>query len=312
MANKKVYYYTACIKEIATNRDVTNNMRDIFNRIFNGVCVNNNGIRTMTLCQAKECISLDILFESENYLFARVGKAKDPSDAVIRDNATKRYEYVLTGEELENKTLEICTYFLLDYKCGIVGFILGKAAPSVQSLINIVNENDENHFMSIENIASPESIRRLMTPGATIGKIKYTFRVPDVDILRELGLTREQIVALGETDVHEIDLTIRNKPWRNLTSDTGVIQKVIDSFAVLPELIKDSVSITGKTRNSSLQPYKYDEQDIVYSIDVPVEKFEDGLKRKLTVDEVADEVLHKLRSIYIENKPHLLRFANLE
>lgn len=310
MATKKAYYYIATINEVATNRDVTVSIKTIFENVFQHKCVENNGIKTMMLSEGK--VSLDILFNTDLYLFARVGRKKDSSDAIIRDNQTKKYEYVLAGEDLLNKTLEICTYFLLDYTTGVVGFIIGKAAPSVQSLINIVNENYDEYIMKVDNIVSPESVRALMNPGSSIGKIKYKFRVPNVDILKHVGLDREQITSLYNTDIYEVELVIKNQPRRNITEDDNKISDIINKFAALPQAIKDTLAIHGKTRNSSSQDYSFDENEIVYSIDVPADKTVEGQKITLTVDEVANEIFIRLRNIYNENKSALLSFANLE
>lgn len=312
MANKKIYYYTISLREMGTNRNVNANIRAIFDNVFDRECVDNNGIRSMTLVRENENISLDILHEDEHFMFGRVGKEKDISDAIIRDTNTKGYEYVLEGAELEYKTLEICTYFLLDYTHCIVGFILGKSAPSVYSLVNIVNGYDAMHMMTIDNIASPENVRALLNPGSTLGKIKYSVRVPNTEILRYLGLNRRQIVALRNTNVYEAELVIKNRPRRNLTEDLGAIDTVVTAFSELPDAIKDTLSMTGRTANSTSQQYKFTEQDIVYSVDVPTAVNEDGQRRRLTVDEVANEVYNRLERVHRENIQHLIRFANIE
>jgi|GEM_PF-6045361 len=311
MANKRIYYYSIQIKEVVGNGDVTANIRNLFDNVFNTHCVRNNAIRTMSLGRGEDQASLDIIFEDNNYLFARVGKAKNPSDALIRDNATKGYNPVLSGADLINKTLEICTYFLLDYNRGIVGFILGKSAPSVHSLIYIINEYDDDHAMTITSISGPESVRVLQNPGSVLGKIKYTIRTPDVTVLRHLGLTRMQIAALGNSQVQELELTIKNTTRKNLSSDRDVISGIVDAFAALPQEIKKRTSMIGRAQNTSTQTYAFNEQDIVYSVDIPEDVNEDGTRRRYTADELAEEILTRMRNIYREHANDIAMFAGI-
>jgi hypothetical protein len=310
MTIKQAYYYSCSIHEVSTNRNVTKDIKSIFDDVFKKECIDNGGIKTMSLNSEKA--TLDIIYEDNTYLFARVGKAKDQSDALIRDQKTMKYKYVIENKDLGSKYLEICTYFLLDYSTGIVGFILGKSAPTVSTLINIVNLHYQEYIMTIDNIVSAEHVKALMSPGSTIGKIKYSFAVPNVDILKYIGLKPKQIAALTDTEVFDLDLVIRNKPRKSITSDNRKIRAIIGSFEELPEQIKKTLSFTGKTSTSSTQDYDFDVQNMVYSITVPTEKIVDSKKKKLSIDEVASDVFIKLRNLYISNKKDLIRFCNRE
>lgn len=312
MTVKKVYFYAITLKQTIKNEKINDRLKDILENIFERECTNNDGIKTMTINCQKENISLDILKEDGEYLFGRVSKPKDSSYALIRDNETKRCENVLTEEDILRKNLEICTYFLLDYTTGIIGYITGKSAPTVYSLTNIVNQYDANYFMTIDCILNPESVNALISAGTEIGRIKYTYRVPNVEILSYLGLNREQIVALGETDVQEIELVIKSEPRKPLAKGHPIIQTLINAFRNLPNNVKETVNFIGKTETTATQSYKFEEQNIIFSIDVPNEKIHQGIKRKLTVNEVADKIFENLKKVYIENREHLIRFANIE
>jgi len=314
MATKNVYFYKATLKEVISNKEVTNNIKAIFLNIFSTYTtpINNGTFKSMTLHHSAEEISLDILIDDDNWCFARVGKKKDPAYNVIRDNATKDYKYVLTNAELAIKTLEVCTYFLINYKTGLVGFIIGNDAPSVSVLVNIVNEFDQNYMMCIDNILNPESATKLVVPGAMLSKVKYTFRTPSVEALIALGLNMEQVTALGLMDISEIQLLVKSEPHKYLSKQPNNIEELVNSVRRLPQKIKESFLLIGKTPNTSSKPYGFKEENLYYSIEIPNDKIIDGKKVKFTPDEVANDICEKLKLLYSRNVGELMCMANIE
>ncbi|SKA89783.1 hypothetical protein SAMN05428976_11358 [Clostridium sp. USBA 49] len=309
MSQKVVYYYSISIRDSLTNVEV-DNIKKVFDVIFKENCVNNNEIRTLSLGNGE--VTLDILLEDENYLFGRVGKETEFYNILKRNKETLKYEYVLNGDDVNNSSLEICTYFLLDYTTGIVGFIFGKTAPNVNSLVNIVSEHSEKYTMNIIRIASEESVRALLRPGSYLSKISYAFRVPNVEILEKVGLTRTQLASLANAEIFEAELIIKNRRRKPITDDQAVLENIVNTFSKLPDQIKNSLRFSGKTPNSLSKDYKFEEQDISFHIDIDEYKIENGNKIKLEADEVAAKVLHKLRGLYTEHRTDIMRYAGLD
>lgn len=314
MAKKNVYFYKVTLKEIISNQDVTNNIKAVFSNIFNVYTtpINKGNVKSMTLHHSGEEISLDILIDNNNLCFARVGKKKDPAYNVIRNNATKYYDYVLTSAELVIKTLEACTYFLINYKTGLIGFIKGNDAPSVSVLVGIVNEYDSNYIMSIDNILNPESATKLVVPGAILSKIKYTFRTPNVEALVALGLNQEQVTKLGLMNICEVQLIIKSDPYKNLSKKTNNIKELVNSLMQLPKRLRESFLLIGRTPNTSSKPYGFKEENLYYSIEIPNDKIIDGKKTKFTPDEIANDIFAKLKLLYDRNIGELMCMANIE
>ncbi|HID0814613.1 TPA: hypothetical protein ACXNW8_000195 [Clostridium botulinum] len=314
MANKKVYFYKVTVRETISNKDTTNELKSIFGNIFskNSIPINSGEAKSMALHNAGQEISLDILSDDAMWCFARVGKKKDPAYNIIRDNTTKDYDYVLSESELSKKSLESCTYFLINYSTGLVSFILGKDAPNVQVLVNIVNEFEQNYIMCIDNILNSESVSKLVVPGAVLNKIQYTFRTPNVDVLRTLGLNREQITELGLMDVSEIHLLIKNEPHKYLSKEPECIEKLINTLKKLPKQLRETFSLTGRTPNTASKPYGFKEENMYFNVDIPNEKVKDGVKVKLTPDDIANDIYSKLKLLYNSNEGELLCMANIE
>lgn len=313
MAKKTIYYYTVSIKNEMNNRDETSNIKTIFDQIFQDNCVVNNedGVerRSLLLSTGLKQVTMDIIINNENYLFARVGKIKSNSDMQFRDRQTLANYDVLGHEEVRSKGVEICTHFLLDYTIGIVGFIFGQSAPSANILNNIINNYNDERFMCLENIASPESINALCTDGAVLNKINYTFTIPSPEILSYLGLSRTQIDALGDMDTREIQLSIKNEPRKSLSKARDAIGTLIDAFRVDRNNTRN-LTFTGKSSVSSAQKYSFDVSNISYSIDIPLDRVENGERVSLIPSELADEVYGKMRDVYTPNRGNLILFSN--
>lgn len=314
MANKKVYFYKITVKQAITNKDVTAKLKNIFNSIFNkySTGINKGTAKSMTLHHIGEEISLDVLIDDNQWCFSRVGKKKDPAYNIIRNNSTKDYQYVLSQNELLNKSLEVCTYFLINYRTGLVAFIMGIDAPSVQVLVNIVNEFEQNYIMSIDNILNPESVNKLIVPGAVLNKIQYTFRTPNPEVLVALGLKKEQVTALGLMDLSEIRLVIKNQPHKYLSKNPKHIENLIKELKKLPEKFRQSFLLVGRTPKTSSKTYGFKEENMCFNVDIPNEKIVDGQKIKLTPDDIANEIYDKLRFLYNDNEGELMCMANIE
>lgn len=315
MPKRKVYYYSINLREVSSNLNENNKIKEIFEKIFNLNCTENDGIKNLILNSREDenHSTMDILFNDENYLFARVGKEKDIRDAVIRDKNTNAFEYVLDTTEVKDKTLEICTYFLLDYNNGLVGFIFGQSAPKVNSLVNIVNNYTEEYNMTIENIVGFQSVRLLLNPGSSVKKVNYTFKIPSPEVLSYIGLNPDSVDILGDSDIKEIQLSIKNTTRKNITGDPTIIEKLIKEFEkIVKKPNIEKLTFTGKTPNVANQDFNFDTQNLSYGVSISTTKVVDGKTQLLTNKDLTEEVLHKLRASYIENKSHLVQMANIE
>ena len=177
MSTRKVYYYCVEIREGKNNKNITSRIREVFNNIFDNNATVVDGMRTLKLQNGN--VILDILVNNETYLFARVGKETEHYNILKRNKETMKAEPAIKNDDI-NTVLEVCTYFLLDYRNGIVGFVFGQSAPTPNALINIITDYDLENTINITRIASPESVRALFKPGSAIKKIKYVMRTPNI------------------------------------------------------------------------------------------------------------------------------------
>ena len=324
MASKKIYLYRYDVlnKKISCKR---NNLEKIIKTMFddnnNNVTKFENGNRTLILEEGEDdYYSLDWLKSineavvSDNYLFFRIGRKKEIEGVLKRNQDTLKCEEILNKDEREIYELEICTYILVDLNDGIIIELAGQFAPSVRSFITMINmylsknEKFKNILIRNKNIATSKMIEAFKNGGVKLGKIGYKYNIPNVEILKYLGLDIKQIQALEQLDVLELEVSIKNKPRIPLSKTTEKISYAIKAFEECKNDIKETVFFKGNTKNSGNKKYTFKEEDVTYSIDITNYKIEDKIKLKLTLDEIAEQVYNKIKDRYEGNKEDVLEY----
>ncbi len=303
MGTRNVYYYSLDLRRIRGDIDVTSNIKKIFTDIFKTNAKNIDGIRTLSIQNDK--ITLDILKDNESFLFARVGKETEHYNIVKRSKTTKKPEEVLSSSE-EDKVLEVCTYFLLDYEKGIVGFIFGKSAPTPNSIVNIITDYSEEYTLNIDRIASPESVRSLLKPGSSVKKVKYVMRTPNIEVLEALNIKDSLKRKMIQMDKQEIEIIIKNgnkSMFESIQEMSNFIEEVFSTDE------REDIVLYGKNPGSRQREFKFLEQDISYSIDIKEYEQVGKVKKRLSNDRIHQNVYDKLKSVYNTNYKEILMFA---
>ncbi|MCX0397428.1 hypothetical protein QTH53_01925 [Clostridium perfringens] len=306
MSTRNVYYYCVEIRDVKSNTNVTSEIKKIFNSIFDENTVFIDGHRSLKLQNGN--ITLDILVNNEKYLFARVGKETEHYNILKRNKATMGAEPVIKNEDI-NTVLEVCTYFLLDYDNGIVGFIFGKSAPTPNALVNIVTDYNMENIMNITRIASPESVRALLKPGSTIKKVKYVMRTPNIEILEALKIkdkVKEKMIRMEKQEI-EIVIKNNNKPmFQTLEDAKEFITTLFESED------KDDISLFGNSGGSRQKEFKFLEQDISYPIEIKEYEMNGNQKVRIDSEIISTSVYEKLKIVYNNNYNDIIRFAGMD
>lgn len=303
MGTRNVYYYSLDLRKVRGNSDQLKNIKVIFDDIFNVNGKNIGGIKTISLQNDK--ITLDILRNNNEFLFARVGKETEHYNIVKRNKETKQSEEVLKITE-KDKILEVCTYFLLDYKKGIVGFIFGKAAPTPNVIVSIITDYSDDYTLCIDRISSPESVKSLLKPGSTIKKIKYTMRTPNIEILDALKIRPGLKNKMIHMEKQEIDILMKNGN-KSMFSSMDEMKEFIDEMFLAKE--KEDIVLYGNSGNGRQKEFKFLDQDISYSIDIKEYNKIGKEKSRLNNDEINQNVYNDLKSLYNKNYQEILMYA---
>lgn len=308
MGTRNVYFYSVELKKVCGNEDVTGSIKEIFKKIFDVNSIRSDNMRSLNLQSGQ--VTLDILQDTENFLFARVGKQTEYYNIVRRDKSTMKSELAIDTSN-SNQVLEVCTYFLLDYTNGIVGFIFGKSAPTPNALISIITDYDKENFMSIARIASPESVRALLKPGSTLKKVKYIMRTPNIEILEHLKIRDSLKAKMIQMEKQEIEIIIKNNN-KSVFSTLEETREFIEDIFSSDE--KEDISLIGNSGKSRQKEFKFLEQDISYPIEIKEYELIPGTREKRRLDDkkINENVYNSLKFVYNSNQRDILMFAGMD
>jgi|GEM_PF-6835906 len=252
---------------------------------------------------------MDVIENSNEYLFAKIGRQRPSVHMQKRNLETDETEEVLTMEDKNNKGIEVCTYFLLSYSTGIVSFIFTQGGPSENNLVNIIIQyKNQTHMMIIKNIVSTDTVRKLITNGSEISKISYSFSTPHAKILEHLKLSRKVTIELEQNEEIEVQLVVKNTKRRTpLAVGKEKIKSLVEE---IKNINKEDADITkaiieGKTLNSKSQKFLLDEeQNLNEKVIISYECDVNGNVKD--VDKFYKEVYKKLSEEYEKNKKTLM------
>lgn len=321
MSKKLVRCYSSMMKDNKVKLDMNSYKKiieDIFNskdsKIVGGVnkCLiykENDDNNYLSIEYIKKIKNSNV---NDDFMFFRIGREKDIEGAVKRNIQTFEGKEIIDKSEQDEYNLEICTYILIDLKNGIVSELYGRFAPTVSSfsyvinkLLKLLGKKYENTTFSYANIMTSEMINSYVNNADRLGKMIYQFEKPSVEFLKKLNLTDAQVIALNDLNILEVEVTLKGKNKIPLSDNSLTIKHVLEEAARLPKTIKDKLKIIGKTSKSDTKAYTFTEEKVTYYIDVPSFKNEDGEKKKLSIDEIGEEVYNRIYILYSANKEEL-------
>ncbi|SCL85258.1 hypothetical protein [Sporanaerobacter sp. PP17-6a] len=312
MSKKKIYYYCVKLYSDVTKKEISyKKIKVIFNKIFDSYSKQNKNIRSLSLNQSEISITMDILENNENYLFGRIGKVKDNSSMQIREYGTLSSDEVLSRKDTMKKGVELCSYFIYNYEDGILGYVKSQSVPDAY-IFNNITKYSKKYYTEINPIPNPSAYKKLFKDGSILSRITFTVPVPDTQVLRDkemLGLDREQIRILEQTNTKYITLIVKNENRRFLTNVKEDIINIIKSFLRKEKEYKD-IKITGSGNDFNSRDFDLKEQVFYYNIDVKDYDTENHQKIALDIERKGKIYKEVLKESYENNKDDLLILTN--
>lgn len=242
----------------------------------------------------------------DKFLFFRIGKQKDIEGAVRRNTVTWQGYEIIDKDDQDSFNLEICTYILIDVTNGVILELYGRYSPTVKAFSIILNEaiqKDDNALnFSYNNIMTEELVNALSDNGVRLGKVIYTYERPNLNFLTTLGWGANEINAINDTEVFELELSIKAKGRNPLTKENSIINNLVSAIKKAPQIVKHNVKLIGSTKSTKSREYKFKEDEVTYNVDIPYDRVEDGVKYKLGLDEICFEVYQRFVLMYNDNK----------
>lgn len=274
-------------------------LKSIFNDIFSKKAVHNGTNNALVLEKEPRQVTLDILEDTDDFLFGRLGRVRENNEMQFRNLKTLSCEDILDPLSLDIKGIEAITYFLIDYKKGILSIIKGQHAPHQTYLNNIINHYNPNFTMKLKPIINTDVVRTILN-GDYIREIVYDMAIPSPEMLDKIpGLSENQVMGLRTGDGNKISISIssetKRKPILKFKND---IEKSINEFLDRRDLFKN---VRFKTSIEGKSPEFYNLIDSAFTSKVDIDSEIKNDRRKQEI-----EFNKKLKQAYNSKKRDLL------
>ena len=298
-------FYTFSAQDETTLAEV--DPKPVIHSIIKEHAKTNKNVRTLLLEYGNEEIAIDVLHEKDELLFCRIGHKKDLESTIKRNKTTLQPESVLSEDEIQSKDIESNTYFLMDFEYGIISYVSSQSAPRVNKLVYITQAYDTGVKLNLTQIVNPERVDSLLKSGSVLSSIEYTFPIPSVEILENIGLDSHQITALRESDVVMGKLILKAEPRKPLTRIQEVISGIVGSIKGTEQ--QEQMLLRGKEPDNRPQQYRFGDDYVTYQVDLPSAKTQNGMKIKLSLDERDFAAQERIIATYQTNRRALLMYA---
>lgn len=312
MANKNVYFYKIVLTDNEHAEEVsTTRFKAIFSDIITRAAINHSIDCTGTQL---EPVILDILEDTDEYLFARLNRKRPNNSIQKRDYATRTITDVLAPDEVLNSGIECFTYCILGYRHGILSIVNIKSAPKWDTLSMMFAVHSPQYLLHAEGIPNDNLVAELSQGRSPeINRIHIDIAQPDAQILEQVFGFCDRAI-LDEMRMRTSSLVIDVKPTLRgrLIDNPGTIARIIEAFRQQQPQF-NSVKVIGKMdRDSRRREYDLYETFFKYPIQINEHRQENGRRLERSKADIQRDYRHEMMTLYDRCKDLLLVLSNRE
>lgn len=312
MADKNVYFYKIVLTDNESAEEVpTTRLKAIFSDIITRATINHSIDCTETQL---EPVMLDILEDTDEYLFARLNQKRPNNSMQKRDYSTRATTDVLAPDEVLNSGIECFTYCILGYQHGILSIVNIKSAPKWDALSMMFAVHSPRYLLHAEGIPNNNLVAELSQGRSPeINRIHIDIAQPDAQILEQIfGFCDREI--LDEMHARTSSLVIDVKPTLRgrLIDNPNTIDRIIGAFRRhQPQF--NSVKVIGKIdRDTRRREYDLYETFFKYPIQINEHRQENGHRLERSKADIQRDYRHEMMTLYDHYKGLLLVLSDRE
>lgn len=310
MSTKNVYFYKVSL--FSSNPSMEHSigeLKALFDHIFTTNVLNH----AIALSQDDiEPMTLDIIDNNDEYLFARLSKKRPNNTLQKRDYDTLAIDDVLAADELGNKGIEMFTYCILGYKHGVLSIANSKGAPKENSLNRLFQLYNNNYYLDIDPVPNSDLIRELYdSDSSVINRICVEVPTPDATVLEQaLKTTDSELLNVVGSNTQSVVFEIKPQYRSELTEDPKLVKRLIDAFRTSRDSFS-KVVLHGKTAHRRKQVgYDLFEEYFKYPIEITEYHQEDNRKVEYPKEQIQMDYRGNMMNVYNEFKNIILAFCD--
>lgn len=309
MSKKSVYLFKVVISSTRTREEVPiGHYRDLFSQVL----TNANANKALDLTYNQDPMYMDIIENTDEYLFARLGRKRLNNSMQKRDYDTGAITDVLAPDEIISTGIESFTYCILGYSHGILSLVNSKGAPRDDIFSKMFALYMNSYILDTESLPNNDCIRELRNGRApVINQIHFDIAQPGPQIMQHLmGFNDDQVIEEVCRKTSSLVIDVKPEYRGKLIDDPTLIEKIIDAFRNSRNRY-NTVKIRGKKDGrGSQKEYDLYETYFKYQIDVAETRQEGGRRVEVNKDTLQRAYRSAMMNNYDENKAVILAMSN--
>lgn len=310
MSTKNIYLFKVVIRDTQTNTEVPVNLfKGLFQEIFNRE--SRNSALKLTY-EDTEPMMLDILEDTNEYLFARLNRKRPNNSMQKRNYNTYLTTDVLQPDEIGSNGVELFTYCILGYSHGILSIVNSKGAPNEGALARVFSRYNNRFSLETEAIPNQDLINELINGRAPeINKVQIDIAQPDAQILQELfGFNDAEVLEAVGQNTSSIVFEVKPNFRGALSNDVNVITRLVRALQQNHNRY-NSVVLSGKKSTGERQrQYDLYEEYFKYPINVSEYRQENGQKTEREKELILRDYKGNMMNVYNQYKDIILAVSN--
>lgn len=312
MSKKNVYFYKLVLKARKTGKEIQFDVcEDILSDIFSKSCINNSLELTNG---SAEPVLMDIIENTEEYLFAKLSRKRPNNSIQKRDYRTRQTSEVLAPDEIGNSGIECFTYCILGYSHGILSVVKAKAAPGPECFSMLFATHTDDLTADYFGIPNNDLIMELIEGKAPqVNRICFDIARPDPQVMQEVfQFSDDEILSAMSRKTTSLVIDVKPDFRGYLMDDPGLIKRLIETFRDNQKKY-NTIKISGKKDGTGPQKeYDLYEEYFKYPVDIKEYRQEGGRKVEENKSKIQRDYRTKMMMIYNQYKTALKLFAYRE
>lgn len=263
-------------------------------------------------------VTLEVLSEDDDYLFARLGKMQDIKTVHLRNKKTLVASPIHKAIDQE---IEIFTYLILNKQNMIISYITESGAPHIKKLEQIGSRYIKGKYgISVTPIMVHDAIDILKNK-KTISKVDYKVSLPSDVLLNKdnLDIPVDDMIALKDLKSATLQITLTGRKNKNIVENIKEnVEKLVENIKKNKYGKAEQISMNAKNDNEYTHTYKVFDEYFVQKtrvntaqIDRKIDEldFDDENYYEKVQGIVHEEIKLKLLGVYQVNEESLEEYS---
>ncbi|MEG1835978.1 MAG: hypothetical protein RR229_07650 [Oscillospiraceae bacterium] len=310
MSTKNIYLYKVSIRDTQNNADMpVESFYNLFKEVFDRESRNNALELTY---QDSEPMMLDIIENTDQYLFGRLNRKRPNNSMQKRNYNTFVTTDVLSPDEIGNNGVEWFTYCIIGYRHGILSIVNSKGAPGEGALARVFSRHNNRYSLETDPIPNQNLINELLEGNAPeINRVQVDMAQPNAQMLQELfGFNDDEVLQAVNQNTSSLIFEVKPQLRGALTNDPNLVSRLIHALQQ-NRTRYTSVVLSGK-KDAGDRQRKYDLYEEYFKYPITVTEYHQENMRKIENDKVdiQNDYRAQMMAVYNEYKDIVLAVSN--